>query len=386
MKVNSVYVKFFLLLVILIGCKEGNEGAISSKKDMLKEEHSTPKTVELLVGTFTSEDSKGIYKLDFDQKTGALSNKVLLAERKNPGYLYISQDRKKVYSSNGVAPGSISIYEFTADRSQLNLIDELASKGAGACYIELNDKESLVAAANYGSGSIVVYKLEPSGVVDNAPMSVQHQGSGPHPNQKSPHAHCVKFHPTGKYLYAVDLGADEIMFYEINDSNEIGNLQTALKTDPGDGPRHMVFHPNKNRVFIINELSSTVISANINEQTGTLDRIDKRSTLPEEYTGPNACADIHLSADGQFLYASNRGHNSIAIFSVSEIGELKLLTTEPVHGDWPRNFILSADGEFLLVANERSNNISIFKVNTETGQLNYTGNQVEISRPVCLKF
>ena len=383
---NLIRSTLLSIFFVLIGCKSDPRNTASEKIVMKTENIIKHKPMELLVGTYTNEKSKGIYKLDFDVQTGSLSNTILLAECENPTYLHISKDRSKVYISNELEPGSISIYEFTEDRKSLTLLGDYSSEGRGACFIELDKNENLVAAANYSSGSIVVYKLDKTGNIDDGPMGRQHNGSGPHPNQDSAHAHCVKFDASGKYLYAVDLGIDEILSYEISGNHEIGNGKTALKTDPGDGPRHMIFHPNRNIAFVINELSSSIFSVAVDKVTGKLERIDKQSTLPEDFKGDNACADIHLGKNGKFLYASNRGHNSIAVFSVADNGVLELLDTEPVKGDWPRNFTLSPDGNFLLVANRKSNNITVFKVDEDSGLLSYTGKQLEISQPVCLKF
>ena len=156
--------------------------------------------------------------------------------------------------------------------------------------------------------------------------------------------------------------------------------------EPGDGPRHLVFHPDRNLAFVINELSNTVISLKHDPNGGMFEAIARVSTLPESFDGESYCADIHVSPDGQFLYASNRGHNSIAIFSISEDGQLQLLGTESTRGNWPRNFTLSPDGKYLIVANQFSGNVVVFERNPETGMLTYMDQQIEISSPVCLKF
>ena len=385
-KLNLFRIPLLFFFSILMGCKSDKPHTVSELTTVKTENNLNYEPMELLVGTYTNEGSEGIYKLEFNPQTGSLSNTTLLAACENPGYLHISADRSKVYTSNEVEPGRISIYEFTEERDSLKLLGDYPSEGSGTCFVELSKNEDLVAAANYGSGNIVAYKLDKTGNINSIPMARQHNGKGPHPNQGSAHAHCVKFDASGKYLYAVDLGIDEIVSYEIDEKNEIGNRNTALKTDPGDGPRHLIFHPKKNIAFVINELSSSIISVSVDEATGKLERIDKQSTLPEDFKGENACADIHLGRDGKFLYASNRGHNSIAVFSVAENGMLTLLHTEPVQGDWPRNFTLSPDGNFLLVANRKSNNITVFKIDEDSGLLSYTGTYLKISQPVCLKF
>lgn len=342
--------------------------------------------LELLVGTFAKGASRGIYKLTFDSKTGDLGDKTLLVAKENPGFLHISKDKSRVYAANSTKPGTVSVFGWNEDSRGLNLIGDHPSGGDGVCYVASNTVENLLAVANYGSGSIAVYQLDESGNSIGAPQCRQHHGHGPHENQKTAHPHCVKFNTLGTFLYVADLGTDEIIVYPIDSEGSLGEPQRALKLDPGDGPRHLIFHPSENFGFIINELSSTVVSVRVDPKTGGFQKIAKESTLPAGYKSANACADIHLNPEGTFLYASNRGHNSIAIFSIAKDGMLKLLVNEAVQGNWPRNFILSPDGRFLIVANERSDNVTVFKVNTNTGLLTFTGHQLKVGQPVCLKF
>ncbi len=371
-----------IILCSIISCNEKKNKVMPE----LKEEISTPETIELLIGTYTNKTSKGIYKLAFNPSNGKLENKGLVVEASSPSYLVRSKDKQFVYAVNEKNPGKITSYKWNSNRSLLEEMITVESAGSGPCYISLNAKENLVAVANYGSGNIAVYPVK-NGKITDSVQTRQHEGSSiVEPNQKSPHAHCSKFDKLGKYLYVADLGIDQIVAYSVDTDGTLGVKQIALELDKGDGPRHLTFHPTKDIVFIINELSNTIVSAKVNRKTGIFERIDKSSTLPAGYSEISYCADIHISSDGKFLYGSNRGHNSIAIFSVSEEGKLKLVKTEPVQGDWPRNFTLSPDEKFLLVANQKSNNITIFKRDQNTGLLTYTGNQANISMPVCLKF
>ena len=381
MKHFSNYIVFFILATTLVSCK--NEPKKTTMKEVGQEVEKN--NLKLLVGTHASEDEQGIYQLEFNTETGELTNSEHLVKEDNSGYLYLSKDDKRVYSSNGTKPGSVSAFEWNDKGTELSKVSNFSSEGDGACYIELSPNEDLLAAANYGSGGIVMYSVDQDGKIIGEPTPRQHEGNGPHKNQKSPHAHCVKFSKDGNFLYAVDLGIDKILAYPIS-NNTLEREHIALQLDPGDGPRHLIFHPTKNRVFIINELYSSVVSADVDPKTGTFKKIDKKSTLPEDFDGFNACADIHLSNDGKFLYASNRGHNSIAVFSVSDNGMMNLLGTESVQGDWPRNFTLSPDNNFLLVANRKTDNITVFKRDANTGLLSFTGHTVDLPQPVCLKF
>ena len=237
------------------------------------------------------------------------------------------------------------------------------------------------------TGNVLAYPINKKGEVTE-PIVKQHVGAGPNEErQEGPHAHCTKFSKDGQWLYAVDLGIDKILKYPV-EVTTIGDGSTAFQADPGDGPRHLIFHPTQKLAFLINELSSTVTSLKLDATTGDFVAISKVSTLPPHYDGENSCADIHVSNDGRFVYASNRGHNSIAVLAVNESGDLMRITNESVHGDWPRNFTLSPDidNQFLIIANQKSNNIVVFERDLETGLPSYTGNEIQLSQPVCLKF
>ncbi|NND34384.1 MAG: lactonase family protein [Saprospiraceae bacterium] len=342
--------------------------------------------MKLLVGTYTGEGSDGIYSLDFDPIAGSLSNPQLVAETTNPSFVCISKDRQYIYAVNETRSGMVSSFLWNHEDDNTTLISQQPSEGDHPCHIELSEQEGLLAVANYSSGNISIYSIDAPGTIASGPIIFQHQGSGPVvPNQKGARAHCVRFAPNGKFLYAVDLGIDQVVSYPII-SGKVGESNAQVRLDPGDGPRHLIFHPNKDLAFVVNELSSTVVSLQADHQSGEFKRVDKASTLPEEFDGKNYCADIHITQDGKFLYASNRGHHSIAIFEVTGQGGLKRIAIEPVRGEWPRNFTLSPDDQFLLVANQNTNNVTVFEVNPATGQLTYTGREITISKPVSLRF
>ncbi|NKI26426.1 lactonase family protein [Arenibacter sp. 6A1] len=387
MKLFVVPCSIVLLLFSVSSCKQTskeNQPAIDSSSVL---DIKSDKKMELLVGTYTQEESQGIYRLKYNPVNGELSDPNLVVETENPSYLHISKDRNTVFAVNENNKGTVSSFSWNADRTNLSLIGQQSSEGQHPCYITLNEAENLLAAANYSSGNIVMYKVSENGRIEGDAQIKTHEGTGSvMPNQASARAHCVQFGADGKYLYAVDLGIDQVLVYPIDAQGKLGASQLALALEKGDGPRHLTFHPTKNLVFIINELSSSVVTAQLNPENGTMVVVDKKSTLPTAYKGKNAPADIHLSSNGKFLYASNRGHNSIAVFSVSEDGSLQLLDNTSVEGDWPRNFVLSPDEKFLLVANQISNNITVFSVDAKSGLLSFTGNQIALSKPVSLNF
>jgi 6-phosphogluconolactonase len=382
---NILYTIIFL--GALGSCNQNKKDTDRTEDHKTEETMEKSETLKLLVGTYTNTDSKGIYMVDFDPITGALDNKRLVAQAENPSYLWISKDGSRVFAVNETDPGTVSSFQWNPDGTALIPIDKKLSAGVHPCFLELNPDGDLLAVANYSSGTVAVFRVGANGKLEAAPQVRQHQGSGPVlPNQESAHAHYALFGTGQKFLYAVDLGMDKVLSYPLTGNGEMGQQQTALALNPGDGPRHLVFHPTKELVFIITELSSTVVSAKVDPQTGIFAKLDQQSTLPTDYTGDNACADIHISANGKFVYASNRGHNSIAVFAVKDDGKLELIGTSVTEGDWPRNFSLSPDGNFLLVANQNSNNITVFKVDPTTGLLTYTGKQIQVPMPVCLAF
>lgn len=344
---------------------------------------SAPNT-KLLIGTYTGEGSEGIYQANFDPETGKLSAPELAAKANNPSYLTITPDKQRVYSLGERPNGKVVAY--AVQDGGLTPYDTVSAVGKNPCYVDFNAAANAVAAANYSSGDGVIYALNQDGTFADVMDTFQHVGSGPNEKrQEGPHAHCSIFSPDGKFLYVVDLGIDAVMGYAVNDG-KLGAGFVAFQLEPGDGPRHLIFYPKRNQAFVINELSNTVVSAQVNTASGELNQLDRAYTLPEGFTEHSQCADIHISSDGRYLYGSNRGHNSIAVFSVSDKGMIEFLGTESVQGDWPRNFTLTPDERHLLVANQNSDNITVFERNPETGLLTFTGNEVKLSKPVCLKF
>lgn len=369
----------YLFLPVLIAL------ACSTPKSTKEDKAPAAATVDLLVGTYTGSGSRGIYQLQFNPATGELSDSVLLAATNNPSYLVINQSRSAVFAVNETTEGGITSFRWDREADTLVQVSSVPSKGAHPCYVDLSGDEQLLAVANYSSGNLAVYAVSGDAGIGEEPVVVQHEGSGPvAPNQKGPHAHCSIFRDG--FLYAVDLGIDKVLAYPVQADGTLGAATTAFQLQPGDGPRHLIFHPTQPMAFVVNELSSSVVSLAADFDQGVFREIDRASTLPDGFAEKNADADVHLSPDGRFLYASNRGHNSLAVFSVGDTGTLTALGHEPVRGNWPRNFTLSPDGRFVLVANQESGNIVVFSRNEETGLLSFTGHEFAVSKPVCLKF
>lgn len=379
MKLNHSILFLATVAVVLGSCSSGKNEDVQEQKD----EQST---MDLLIGTYTGSGSEGIYGADFNPETGELSNNKLLARINNPSYLTTSKDKKFVYSVSEINNnGEVAAYRWNKELDSLELVNQLPSEGSGPCYIDMGAGDETVAVANYGSGTLAVYRVNSSGKLEPSPQVREHSGSGAvESRQKGPHAHCSLF--KDNFLYVVDLGIDKIMSYRMEANGELGEGQVAFELAPGDGPRHLVFHPSSPLAFVANELSNTVVALKVDLQNGTMEQIGRFGTLPDGFGEQSYVADIRIAASGKFLYVSNRGHNSIAIFSVADDGNLENRGHEPVRGEWPRNFTFSPDGNFLLVANQNSGNIVVFKADKETGLLSYTGHEMKLSKPVCLKF
>ena len=343
-------------------------------------------------GTFTSEGSEGVYLCSFNPTDASVKLENTFKGFDDPSFLRISPDRKFLYVVNRapstVEPqgGYIAAFRINADKT-LSFLNKQLTHGEGPCYVDVSADGRFVAVANYNSGTIALYQAGKEGSLSVALSIVKNEGSGPvKARQSGPHAHSVRFYNKTLELFSPDLGVDKVFRFELTES---GNLnvkgQQSLQLSPGAGPRHMDFHPSKEVIYVINELNSTITCFRRTDQAWTGFQVI--SALPEGYSGPSFCADIHVSQDGRFLYGSNRGHNSIVVFRINgNTGALDLVGHVPTEGNWPRNFTLTPDGWFMLVGNQRSGNIAVFRINRETGMAESTGQGIKLPSPVCLEF
>jgi len=369
---------FFLAVILgsLMGCQ-------INKKELEKNDNSSP----FFVGTYTDGNSQGIYKYSL-QQDGKLKRISLAAKSNNPSFLTKSTDKKYLVAVNEISNrDSVGTVEsFLIQGDSLKLINRSSSGGAHPCFVTINDK-GYILTANYTGGNVGLLKLNSKGELTKLLDVQQHTGSSSTARQEGPHAHSTWFTPDGNLIISIDLGTNELWFSKLDTTAQKLRplMPTTLAMASGAGPRHLTFHPNNKWVYVLNELNGTVT---ILKKTidGPYVIGPSISTLPSDFKGTNTCADIHISSDGKFLYASNRGHNTIAIFSVNmEDGYLTILGHEPTRGDGPRNFSLSPDENFLLVANQLTDNIISFKRNKTTGLLEYS-DEVEAPSPVCILF
>jgi len=344
------------------------------------------------VGTYTEGGSEGIYTFSLDPATGKLQDNGLAAKTNNPSFLALTSNGKYLLSvhetkgENGSTMGYIESFS-VKDDNRLTSIGKVSSGGAHPCYVSVN-QNGYVLAANYTGGSVALLRIDDSGKLSDTLDVQQHFGSGPiKARQSTPHVHSAFFEPGSDRIFVADLGIDQVSVYKIDSKNSklIKPSFPAIILTPGSGPRHLAFHPTVKVVYVVNEIASNISVVTLNKD-GSFTTVETVSALPAGYDKPNTCADIHISRDGRFLYASNRGLNSIAIFSVDpKNGRIVQIGQELTRGDGPRNFTLSPDENYLLVANQNTQDIVAFRRDFNSGKLQFT-DQIKALKPVCLLF
>ena len=328
-------------------------------------------------GTYTRRLSQGIYQADFDTETGQLSNLKLFAAEPSPTYLAFDQENHLYTVGSKEGQGGIAAYQTDG-----TLLNHVVAEGAPHCYVAVDEKRGLVYGANYHKGQVLVYKRKEDGSLELTDV-VQHSGHGPHENQASPHVHFTDLTPD-QYLVTCDLGTDEVTTYDVNPEGKLNKLAT-YNCSPGAGARHLVFHNHYKIAYLICELNST-IEVLIYDGVGAFEKMQVVSTLPDGFNDFNATAAIRLSKDGKYLYASNRGHDSIVVYTILADGGLELLEFVPTNGKTPRDFIISPDQEFLIAVHQDSDNATVFKRNSETGRLAEFSNEFQVPEAVCIRF
>lgn len=354
---------------------------------------SLVKDLLLYVGTYTNKNnSEGIYLYRMNLSSGKLEKLSSTPGISNPAFLAIDPTKRFLYAVNesgeflGKKGGGLTAFAIDQKTGALTKLNEVTSPGV-PCHLSVHPSGKAVLAANYGGGNVVIYPVKKSGKLGEASDVQQHTGKGADPKrQDSPHAHCVMLDAAGKYAFAPDLGIDKVMIYRVHADKANLKSHGFAATKPGAGPRHFAFHPTYDFAYVISELNSTMTAFSYDKDKGGLTELQTISTLPEGFKDTSYCADVHVHPSGKFLYGSNRGHNSIVIYSIDPVGKLTLIGHESTRGNWPRNFGIDPTGQFLLVANQNSNSIATFKIDEQTGRLTQAGDLLEIPSPVCLKF
>ncbi len=287
----------------------------------------------------------------------------------------------------GRASGGVSAFALGESSGTLTFLNAQPSHGTDPCHLSVDKTGKYVLVANFASGSVSVYPVQPDGSLGEASDVIQHQGSSVDPvRQSGPHAHAVTLDNQGKFVYVPDLGLDQVVIYKLDVGR--GKLESvgAVRTEPGAGPRQVVMHPSKNYAYLINELNSTMTAYAYDTDTGALSELQTLSTLPAGFKEASTCAEVQIAPDGTYLYGSNRGHNSVAVYEINEDGTLNLRGHKGTGGEIPRNFVVSPAGDYLLAANQDTQNLVVFKLDKATGMPVATGETLDVPTPVCVKF
>src|SRR3984893_5837513 len=349
------------------------------------------------IGTYTAKtDSKGIYSFRFDSSTGRLTAMALAAPAQDPSFLTVASNEKYLYAVNelsefnGEKSGAVAAYSLDPKSGKLTQLNQVPSGGADPCYVSFDQTGKYLLVANYTGGSVSTFPVSPDGRIGPASAFVQHTGSGPNKErQEGPHAHFIASSADNRFVFVVDLGLDEVVVYHFDPASGslIPNHPPFAKLAAGARPRHLAFHPNGKFAYVLGEVNSTVTAFAYDAQKGSFSTLQTLSTLPKDFKGRNDTAEIVVHPSGKFLYASNRGHDSIAEFTIDPArGPLTLAGDFSTQGKEPRNFALDPTGKFLLAANQESNDIVVFRIDQSTGALIRTGQVAQVPTPVDIVF
>lgn len=351
---------------------------------------SGTKSYEIYVGTYARATDGGIYHFTATP-TGTECSLSLLdvtSGIENPSFIEIDGQHQTLYAVSEVGAGEVVAFRRKEDGGKLQRLVAQSTRGGSPCHVIRSSDSRFIICTNYMGGNACLYALDGEGVIAPAADEIRHKGSGPNPDrQEAPHPHSAMLDLAGQYVLFPDLGLDTIFVYRLHDNPLRLTLHDEVRLQPESGPRHFKFHPSGRFGYVVNELSSTVTAFAYDGLAGKLTEIQSLSSLPAEFTGQRWAADIHISDDGRFLYVSNRGHDSIAVFSIDAAsGKLSPIQYESTRGQTPRNFALSPDGEYLFVANQDSDSIATFTVDQETGRITFTGQLTTVPKPTCVQF
>jgi 6-phosphogluconolactonase len=356
--------------------------------------HAETKDMWCYIGTTASDpphQSKGIYLCRFDSTSGKLTEPVLVAETPAPSFLALHPGGRFLYACReGSAGTGACAFEIDHQSGALKLINEQPTGGKGNCFVQVDATGKALTVANYQSGSFASLPIASDGSLQAPATTIQDHGGGPFPKrQDGPHAHSFNIDPSNRFVIGCDLGNDELPVFRLDPSTaKLTAIDSpVVKAPAGNGPRHVAFHPNHKFVYVINELASTVTVFSWDADRGRLAQVQDISTLPADFKGESWAAEVSVSSDGRFLYGSNRGDDSIAIFSVdSQTGRLTLLGFQKTGGKWPRHFAIDPTGQWLIAANEHTHDLFVLGIDAATGALSAPNGRVEVPSPSCVVF
>jgi 6-phosphogluconolactonase len=351
-----------------------------------------PGPVTVYVGTYTDGTSRGIYRLTFDPATGTMTEPVPAVETKNPTFLALHPNGRFLYavgeisSFEGAKTGAVSAFAVDPKTGDLTLLNQQASGGTGPCHITVDKTGRNALVANYGGGTVAVLPIGEDGHLKPASSVRAHEGSGPNQGrQDKPHAHGIYLDAAERFAFSPDLGADRVFVYRFDAAKGILEPHGAAPVDPGAGPRHLAFHPSGKYLYTINELLSTLSAFSYDAETGALAPLQTVSTLPTGFSGTSWTAEVEVSRDGRFLYGSNRGDDSLAVFRVDgATGRLTPAGHAPIGGKYPRHFTIDPTGRYVLAGHQNSGTIAVLRIDPATGMPALTGSMVKLDKPVCL--
>jgi 6-phosphogluconolactonase len=348
------------------------------------------------VGTYTGPASKGIYAFQFDPSSGKAGAVETVAETTNPSFLAVDRKPGNLYAANeisnyeGQKTGGISAFAVDPKSGKLTFLNEVSSHGAGPCHLAMDKTGRFVIVANYDSGSVAAFPVQQDGRLGEASSVIQHAGKGANAErQEGPHAHDITISDDNRFVIANDLGLDQLLVYHFDATKGIlaANQPAFASVEPGAGPRHSAFHPSGRFFYSLNEIVGSISAFSYDAHSGVLRHLQTISTLPADFKDKNDSAEIVVHPSGKYLYASNRGPDTIAVFAIDgEKGTLKMVEAVPTQGRTPRNFAIDPTGKYLLAANEDSNDVAVFRIDPKTGRLTATGQVIEVPSPVCLVF
>ncbi len=356
--------------------------------------NAAEKPLWVYLGSYAKGPEQGITLCELDRSSGKLEKKKVFGGHVNPSFLEIHPSKKFLYAVNeigsyeGEKAGSVTAFSIDPKTGDLKELNRLSTRGGAPCHVSIDASGKFLFVANYTGGSVISYRIGKDGRLKEASF-VQHEGTSVDPRrQKGPHGHSINPDPANKRAYAADLGLDKVLVYEITKSGKLKpNDPPFAKTQAGGGPRHLDFHPSGMFAYVNLEMTSKVSVFAHDAETGSLKEIQTLSTLPKEGKPGNSTAEMRVHPSGKFVYCSNRGHDSIAVFSVDGMtGKLTFVEREPTGGKTPRNFCIAPSGDYLLAANQNSGNVVVFRVNAETGALSPTGHSIETPKCVCVRF
>lgn len=382
---RSTALTFLLLLALALGALSvtGNARKAARQKHIF------------YVGTYTDHGSKGIYAYRFDSATGKSTALGLAAESSEPSFLAIAPGGRFLYAVNeisqfnGQPTGAVSAFAIQPKTGKLTLLNQVSSRGEGPAHIALDRSGKYALVSNYDQGSVAVFPLLKDGRLGEATAFVEHKGSSVNPKrQEGPHAHAAVFSPDNRFAIVADLGLDQLLVYRFDAAQgTLGSDPQIVRAVPGAGPRHLVFDRAGRHLYLINEMQSTVVTYAYDAANGTLSELQIVSALPKGFARTSEAAEIEMHSSGNFLFASNRGDDSIAVFAVNaKDGTLTPVEIDSAGGKTPRNFALDPTGAWLLAANQDSDDVVVFRVDPGSGHLTQSGPVLHVPSPVCVRF